>query len=142
MTEKIKTINNKIEQNNAHYDLDKQVDQTSALSLGNVNKYEFLIDKDVLPEKDLLEKAATIKRFEYLLLGKEVKAQTGIAKKQYKGLDKIFEFDETRNKYDQKPALKKYDKSDLIYGSNHTFYKYYRDNKNLITFLLNQNILF
>ena len=31
MTEKIKTINNKIEQNNAHYDLDKQVDQTSAL---------------------------------------------------------------------------------------------------------------
>ena len=85
MTEKIKTINNKIEQNNAHYDLDKQVDQTSALSLGNVNKYEFLIDKDVLPEKDLLEKAATIKRFEYLLLGKEVKAQTGIAKKQYKG---------------------------------------------------------
>ena len=61
MTEKIKTINNKIEQNNPHYDLDKQVDQTSALSLGNVNKYEFLIDKDVLPEKDLLEKAATIK---------------------------------------------------------------------------------
>ena len=32
--------------------------------------------KDVLPEKGLLEKAATIKRFEYSPLGKELKAQT------------------------------------------------------------------
>ena len=29
--------------------------------------------KDVLPEKDLLEKAAIMKRFEYLPLGKEFK---------------------------------------------------------------------
>ena len=31
----------------------------------------------------MLEKAATIKRFEYSSLGKELKAQTDIAKKQY-----------------------------------------------------------
>ena len=35
-------------------------------------------------KKDLSEKAATIKRFEYSPLGKELKAQTDIAKDQYK----------------------------------------------------------
>ena len=49
----------------------------------NVRKNEFLTGKDVLPKKDLLGKAATTKRFEYLLLSKESKAQTDIAKKQY-----------------------------------------------------------
>ena len=39
-------------------------------------------------KKDLLEKAATIKRFEYLPLGSELKLQTSIAEKQYKRLDK------------------------------------------------------
>ena len=39
--------------------------------------------KDVLPEKDLLEKASTMKRFEYSPLGKEIKTQTDMAKKQY-----------------------------------------------------------
>ena len=34
---------------------------------------EFLTDKGLLPEKDFLEKASTIKRFEYSLLGKELK---------------------------------------------------------------------
>ena len=32
------------------YDLDRQTTKISALSLGNVSKYEFLSDKDVLPE--------------------------------------------------------------------------------------------
>ena len=48
----------------------------------------FLTGEDVLPEKVLLEKAATIKRFEYSPLGSELKRQTDIAKKQYKKLDK------------------------------------------------------
>ena len=51
----------------------------SALSSRNVGKYEFLTSKDVLPEKDLLEKAAAIERFEYSSLGSELKKQTGIA---------------------------------------------------------------
>ena len=49
-----------------------------------------MTDKDILPERELLEKAATLKRFEYSPLGKELKAQTDIAKKQYQGLDKAF----------------------------------------------------
>ena len=47
---------------------------------GNVSECEFLTGKDVLPKKALLEKAATMKRFEYLSLGKELKAETGNAK--------------------------------------------------------------
>ena len=52
-----------------------------ALSLGNVSKYEFLTGKDVLPEKDLLGKAATLKRFEYSPLGSELKKQTSVVEK-------------------------------------------------------------
>ena len=82
ISEKSKIIDNKIEQNKAHNDLDRQTTKTSVLSSGNVGKYGFLTGKDVLPEKDLLEKAATIKRFECRSLAKKLKAETDIAKKQ------------------------------------------------------------
>ena len=62
---KIKTIDNKIEQNKTQYNLDRQTVMVSALSSGNVGKYEFLAGQDILPEKELLEKTSTIKRFEY-----------------------------------------------------------------------------
>ena len=74
--------------------------------------------KDVLPEKYLLEKSAELTRFKYFLLGKELKAQTDIAKKQYQKLDDTHEFDETINK---KSTFKKYSKSDVIYDTNHSF---------------------
>ena len=41
ISEKIKTIENKIEHNKAHYNLDRQTAKVSALSSGNVSKYEF-----------------------------------------------------------------------------------------------------
>ena len=52
ITEKIKTIDNKIEQNKAHYNLDIQTVKISTISSVNLSKYEFLTEKDVLPEKD------------------------------------------------------------------------------------------
>ena len=79
ISEKIKRFDNKIEQNKTQYNLDRQTAKISPLSLGN----RFLTGKDVLSEKDLLEKAAALKRFEYSTLGKELKSQTDIAKKQY-----------------------------------------------------------
>ena len=88
---------------------------------------ELLTGKDILPEKDLLEKAATMKRFQYSLLGKELKAQTDIAKKQYQKLDDTFRFDKIIKK--EKQALENYNKSNLIYNSKHSFYKYYCDSK-------------
>ena len=80
-SQKIKTIGNKIEQNKAQYDLDRQKANISALSSKDVDKYEPLTGEDVLSEKDLLEKAATIKIFEYSPLGNEFKNQSDIAKK-------------------------------------------------------------
>ena len=50
--DKIKAINNKIEQNKSQYNLDRQTVKISALSSGNVRKYEFLTGKYVLTEKD------------------------------------------------------------------------------------------
>ena len=41
-------------------------------------------------KKDLLEKAAAIKRFEYSPLGKEFKAQTDIAKKTLSKIRQYF----------------------------------------------------
>ena len=51
VTENSKTIDNKIEQNKAQYDLDRQTANISVLSSGNVCKYDFLTCKDVLSEK-------------------------------------------------------------------------------------------
>ena len=62
ISEKIKTINDKIEQNKSQYSLDKQTAKISALLSGNVTKYEFLTSEDVLPEKGLLGKAAKMKQ--------------------------------------------------------------------------------
>ena len=45
----MKAINNKIEQNSAQYDLDRQTANIFALSWGNVSNYELF-------KKDLLER--------------------------------------------------------------------------------------
>ena len=80
----MRKFNNKIEEKKAQYNLDRQTAKVSALSSGKVSKYEFLIGKDVLAVKVLLEKASSMKGFEYSLLGKELKAQTDIAIKRIK----------------------------------------------------------
>ena len=84
VSKKFKTIGNKIEENIARYDLDRQTTKLSALSSENVIKYKFLAGKDVLPENDVLEKPVTIRRFEYSTLGSELKKQTDVAEDQYK----------------------------------------------------------
>ena len=60
------------------YNLDRQTAKISVLASGNVSKYEFLSGSDVLPENNLSEKAAELKRFESSPLGKELKAQRDI----------------------------------------------------------------
>ena len=64
-----------------------------------------------------------MKRFEYLPLGKELKAQTDIAKKQYLKLDITYESEKIIKK--EKPTLEKYDRSNLIHDSKYSFYPYY-----------------
>ena len=77
-----------------------------------------------------------MKRLKYSPLGKELKGETGIAKKQSQKLDDTYEFDKTIKKDKQK--LVKYSESDLIYDSNHSFYKYYSHKD----FLWSQSIIF
>ena len=79
--------------------------------------------KDVLLEEDLLEKAATIKRFEYSPLASQLKIHIDIAKMQYQRFDKVYEFDVRINRIDRQPTLEKYNKLDLIYNANDSFYK-------------------
>ena len=70
VNEKIKIINNKIEQNQAQYDLNRQTAKMSVLSSGNVSKYELFTGKDVLPVKNLLEKTSIIKKLNILCKAK------------------------------------------------------------------------
>ena len=51
ISEEIKAINNKIEQNKDQYNLDRQIAKILALSSRNVSKYEFLTNKNVLSKK-------------------------------------------------------------------------------------------
>ena len=117
-----KAINSKIEQNKAQHNLDRKTAKISALSSGAVSKYEFLTGKDVLPEKDLLEKAATMKRFEYSPLSKELKKQTSVGEKQYQDFDKVFNHDghekPVKNKGEE-PLIT--NESSLFYDNKYSF---------------------
>ena len=65
------------------------------------------------------EKAATMKRFEYSLLGKD----TIWHYKETQKLDSTYEYDKITRK--EKPAFKKYNRSNLIYNMKHSFWEYY-----------------
>ena len=67
----------------------------------------------------MLEETLTIETFQCSLSGKELKAQTNIAKKQSHKSDNT------------KSMLDKYSKSDVIYKGNNSFYKYFCYNKNI-----------
>ena len=56
ISDKIKAINNKIEQNKARYNLNRQTAKISALSSGNVCKYEFLTRKIISRKSCCIEK--------------------------------------------------------------------------------------
>ena len=66
-----------------------------------------------------------MKKIEYPLLGKEIKTQTDIAKTQYQRLNAFFKSD----KKEEPVTITKKNKSDLIYESRYSFYKYYLNSK-------------
>ena len=78
-------------------------------------------------------------RFEFLPFGKLLKAQTDIAKKPYKTLDKSYKTDGTQNKNNKKPTLKNYSTSYLM-AVIIVFTNSVVISKTLITFLSNQII--
>ena len=64
--DQIKILDNKILANNAQYNLDRKNAEISALSGGNLDKYEYLTSKDLEYKPDAVIKA----KFEYSPLGK------------------------------------------------------------------------
>ena len=66
VTDQIKIIDNKIKANQAQYDLDRLTAKISALSSGELRKYEYLTGEDLGYRPSVLEQT----KFDYSLLGK------------------------------------------------------------------------
>ena len=66
VTDQIKSLDRKIIQNEAQYDLDRKAAKTSALSSNNLDKYEYLTGEDLGLKPSTIEQT----KFEYSPLGK------------------------------------------------------------------------
>ena len=65
LTEHVKILDDKIKANKAQYNLDREAAKISALSSGELEKYEYLTGEDLGHKQDVIQKA----KFEYSLLG-------------------------------------------------------------------------
>ena len=66
LTEQVKILDDKIKANKAQYDLHREAAKISALSNGELKKYEYLTGEDLGYKTEVVEKA----KFEYSPLGK------------------------------------------------------------------------
>ena len=61
LTEQVKILGDKIKANKAQYELDREIAKISALSIGKLEKYEYLTSEDLGYKADVIQKA----KFEY-----------------------------------------------------------------------------
>ena len=61
LTEQVNILDDKIKSNKAQYDLDRQAAKISALSSGELEKYEYLTGENLGYKPDVVQKA----KFEY-----------------------------------------------------------------------------
>ena len=66
LTEQVKILDDKIRANRAQYDLDREAAKISALSSGELEKYEYLTGEDLGYKPDVVQKA----KFDYSPIGK------------------------------------------------------------------------
>ena len=66
LTEQVKILDDKIKANKAQYESDKETAKISALSSGELDKYEYLTGEELGYKPDVIQKA----KFEYCPLGK------------------------------------------------------------------------
>ena len=66
LTKQVKIFDDKIKVHKAQYELDRETAKTSALSSGDLEKYEYLTGEDLGYNADVNQKA----KFEYSPLGK------------------------------------------------------------------------
>ena len=69
LTEQVKILDDKIRTNKAQYELDTEAAKISALSSGELEKYEYLTGEDLGYQPKVLEKV----KFEYSPLGEALK---------------------------------------------------------------------
>ena len=61
LTEQVKILDDKIKANKAQYELDREIAKIPALSIGKLEKYEYLTSEDLGYKADVIQKA----KFEY-----------------------------------------------------------------------------
>ena len=66
LTEQVKIFNDKVKANQAQYDLDREAAKISALSIGELEKYEYFTGEHLGYKPDVIQRA----KFEYSSLGK------------------------------------------------------------------------
>ena len=64
LTEQVEILNDKIKENQAQYDLDREAAKISALSSKELDKYEYLTGEDLGYKPDIIQRA----KFEYFHL--------------------------------------------------------------------------
>ena len=88
LTEQFKILDDKIKANKAQYDLDREAAKKSALSNGELEKYEYLTGEDLGYKSDVVQKA----KFEYSPLGKLFNKGINESYKKRRTFEKIKEY--------------------------------------------------
>ena len=78
INEQIKILDDKIRSNQAQYDLDRQNAKISAVSSGELDKYEYLTGEDLGYKPNVVQKA----KFEYSPLGQVFNKELNTSEKQ------------------------------------------------------------
>ena len=109
VTDQIRMLDKKINQNEAQYDLERKAAKISALSSNNLDKYEYLTGEDLGLKPSTVEQA----KFEYSPLGKifikrlsENDKKEGILKRLENIKDKNNDLLNTFNKTNKTPKNK------------------------------------
>ena len=133
VTDQIKLIDSKIKANQAQYDLDRLTAKISALSSGELRKYEYLTGEDLGYRPSVLEQT----KFDYSPLGKVFNKGLDDNDDKKEGLLKRLKNIEDKNEEQlqlfsstNKISRIAKNESDYNYDSKFAFYKFYRDFEN------------
>ena len=106
--EQVKILDNKIRQNKAQYDLDRQAAKISALSSGGLEKYEYLSGEGLGYKPGVVQKA----KFEYTPLGQVFNKGLNIDERE-EGLLKRLKNIEDKNEQ-QSQAIRDQEEKQLV----------------------------
>ena len=99
LTEQVKILDDKIKANKAQHDLDGQAAKISALSSGELEKYEYLTGEDLGYKPDIIQKARKSKKDDKLKLKSLRYLINKENKKQVKHFDMLFNLEENKIDY-------------------------------------------